>query len=440
MPVNTNALRVAAIIISLLPITRVAVSIQSDWQGIRGWEAYWVASALAEGRGYSFHSSGRWLFDDATSGGYFPTAWVDPLYTYCLAGLIYLFDSYHQLAAGVFNLLLLAAVFALTYRVAERLATPLGGVIAISLLALEPFSVRALQMNNTMLAAFFVALSALSFIRFLDRPVNTRAVLLGVILGLTVLACPNAQLFIPVAVLWIFFWGRAKPATSLAQGGLVLVLALAVMLPWAVRNYAVFGEIVPVRTGAGLNAFIGVVATAATVAPETLAPGVKPEWQARTPRSAVFEALGDEKRRALTRFESYYAHQLAPPDYAEMNEAQRDKWFLKETLRFLETHPILSLQLALFKLEVFIRSMGLVGIVVFFLALVASVPAWSNPAAMSLGLWAAAYLGPFALIICYFGRYRAPVEPLLVVLAAFSLIWAVKATAILLGTRTGNPA
>ena len=220
----------------------------------------------------------------------------------------------------------------------------------------------------------------------------------------------------------------------------MLVLALIVMLPWAVRNYAVFGEIVPVRTGAGLNAFIGVVATAATVAPETLASGVKPEWQAQNPRAAVFEALGDEKRRALTRFESHYAKQLAPPDYAELNEAQRDKWFLQETLRFLAAHPVLSLQLVLFKLEVFIRSMGLVGVGVFILALVAVVPAWSNAAAMSLGLWAAAYLGPFALIICYFGRYRAPVEPLLVVLAAFSLVWAVKGAGILLRARTGNPA
>jgi len=35
------------------------------------------------------------------TGEYFPTAWIDPLYTYCLAGLIYLFGSAHAIAIRV---------------------------------------------------------------------------------------------------------------------------------------------------------------------------------------------------------------------------------------------------------------------------------------------------------------------------------------------------
>ena len=37
------------------------------------------------------------------------------------------------------------------------------------------------------------------------------------------------------------------------------------------------------------------------------------------------------KKRALNHFQRDYAKEVAPAEYATMNEAQRDSWFLQET-------------------------------------------------------------------------------------------------------------
>ena len=99
--------RLAAMLVSVLAVTRFGLELLPGWHNVDGWEAYWIAKSLAAGEGYSFTSSHRWLFDPVYDGGFHSTAWVDPLYTFCLAGLIWLFGVYHQLAAAVFNLVLL---------------------------------------------------------------------------------------------------------------------------------------------------------------------------------------------------------------------------------------------------------------------------------------------------------------------------------------------
>jgi len=416
--------RILAAVITMISAKRIAGSVLHSWQDIPGWEAYWIAQAIAGGNGYSFPSTNRWLFDLVADGSFYPTAWVDPLYTYILAGMICLFGDYHQLAAGVFNLFLLFMVFAVTYRLGERLVSSPAGVLAVLLLALGPFSSYALNMNNTMLAAFFIVLSSLFLMRYLDKPGYIRASLLGLVLGLTVLASPSAQLFVPVIVASIIFWGWKRSNLAVSQATLVLVMAASLVFPWAARNYSVFDEIVPVRNGAGQIAFIGVVATAGTVAPDRLMSDLKPEWGAETPRAAIFQTLQREKRQALERYQAGYVKEVGPPGYSGMNEAQRDKWFLQEAKLFLINNPVLSMKLAIAKMEVFVRSMGVPGVCTFLLAMFAGLLALKNAVAMTLVLMVGSYAGPFLLVVCYFGRYRAPIEPLVVVLAAFTICWA----------------
>ena len=42
----------------------------------------------------------------------------------------------------------------------------------------------------------------------------------------------------------------------------------------------------------------------------------------------------------------------------------------------------------------------------------------NNTAAIIFTGWVAAYAAPFLIIICYFSRYRFPIEPIIAVLAA----------------------
>jgi hypothetical protein len=85
---------------------------------------------------------------------------------------------------------------------------------------------------------------------------------------------------------------------------------------------------------------------------------------------------------------------------------------------------VLSAQLAITKIEVFIRIMGSFGVLVCLLAALGGFLAFKTPTVLTLALWIGSYVGPFLIVICYYDRYRAPIEPLLVVLAAFA-VWRV---------------
>ena len=418
--------RLAASLIAIFPVVRVGPVLLSNWHTMPGWEAYWIAQALAAGKGYSFPFDVPWPLNPIGEGGFHASAWVDPLYTFVLAGLIGLFGSYHQLAAAVFNLALLLAVLGLTYRLAERLVSPLAGAVAVLVLAMNgPFSWTVVHMNNTMFATGFVLLSALMLVTFLDGPNHRRAAALGIVLGLSVLACPSAQLFIPVTVLVIGVLGWRRRGPSISHAIIVFALAVLCILPWTIRNYLALGTPVPVRTGLGQISFVGVVAAAGTVAPEMLPAPIAPPWRAATPRSAVKEmVVHEEKREALDRFLTDYTNAVGPQGYSAMNEAQRDAWLLQQTKTFLRGHPLISAQLGLAKLEVFVRIMGILGVLTCLMAAIGGLLSAKRPAALALWLWGLSFMGPFVVVICYWSRYRAPIEPIFVVLAVFAA-WSV---------------
>jgi 4-amino-4-deoxy-L-arabinose transferase-like glycosyltransferase len=414
--------RLAALLVAVVAVGRIGLEVLPDWRNVKGWEAYWIAQPLAAGKGYSFPSTRRWLFDHVSDGGFHPTAWVDPLYTFCLAGLIRLFGNYHQLAAAVFNLVLLLAVFGLTYRLGERLISAPAGLIAVLTLSLiKAFPWTAKFMNNTMLATIFIVLSALMLVKFLEGPSYRRAGMLGLVLGLTALACPSALFFIPVTAVAIAVGDWRPQGLAVTQAILMLVVAALTMLPWIARNYLTFGEFVPVRTGAGQIAFISVVGSAGTVAPDKLRSHVKPSWKTEDPYFAVFNLSRPAEFRALMRFQMDYAKELGNPEFATLNEAQRDAWFLKETKAFLLANPVLSLQLAIAKVKLFLRIPGgSFGMVICLLAAAGGLMAIKTPAALTLALWVATFVGPFLIITPFYYRYRAPIEPILAVLAVFA--------------------
>ena len=55
------------------------------------------------------------------------------------------------------------------------------------------------------------------------------------------------------------------------------------------------------------------------------------------------------------------------------------------------------------------------------LALLACAFAFRDLTVRMTGAWIVAFVAPFALIICYFDRYRAPIEPLIAMLALFGI-------------------
>ncbi len=240
------------------------------------------------------------------------------------------------------------------------------------------------------------------------------------------LACPSSLLFLPLtaALIWIIPVGADRVRAALYAVAM-LAIAAAVVSPWTIRNYIVFDEIVPVRTGHGLMTFISVVATGATVEPESLRAPVDPPWRAPSVGKAIYFANDfHERRDALEQsFRIAYTSKVGGTQYAALNEVQRDAWLLGETTRYIRDNPVLSIQLAAMTLKRWVTVDGDIGVWLCALAAMAALLAIQQRSAIAimLGGWVAAYAAPFLLICSYFERYRAPIDPLLVILAVYGL-------------------
>jgi hypothetical protein len=393
-----------------------------------GWEAYEVAQQLAAGHGYSFPYDEPFPLDPFGTSGVHATAWAEPFYTFLLAGLIRIFGAHHQLAAAVFNLVLLLLTLAFSYLLTERLLGPAAGVLTVVILGADAsFRSAAAQMNGTLLATTLITLSALTLVACLAKPSRSSAVRLGLTLGLAALACPAAQSFIVVSAAFLVWRGRALLRRSVVHAAILVGTAALIILPWSIRNYEAFGEIVPVRTGIGQIAFWSVVGVEGAVAPSTLPAHVVPPWTADSPRQAVRSlVLQPEKREALeNQFLTAYTRTVGPKDYSARNEAWRDAWLAHQAKAYLFANPLLSCELAAANLEVFIRITGTVGAVIFVLAVAGALVSFHVPQITGVSLWSMTFVLPFLFFVCCFARYREQIEPLLAVLATCAIFRAV---------------
>lgn len=420
--VVAHAWGLAASVLAAFEVARFARRFFARIGQDMGWEAYWIAQSIASGNGFSF-SENRWLFSIAGDGNYYPTAWADPLYTYLLGAMIAISGENHVYLAGAFNVACLIMLMYLSYTLARRLMTPAAGFLCVVLLVMVTAHRHVIFMNNAALAACLILASAHALVGLLEKPSLKNAAGLGLLLGLTVLGCPGAMLFLPVTGVVLLFLTTQKMQISLVQAVTPVVVAMAVISPWTLRNYVTFDEFVPVRNGAGALAFVSTVAAGGTIQPDSLRPPTTPPWQVERPRDVTKRWANTPDRRALEEFMLEYADELGGAEYAVMNEAQRDQWLMQESKTYLRANPGLTAQMSVWRLERFVMIMKKAGAAIFVLAVVGGLLAlWQqNMAAVVLAGWAATYVAPFVIMICYFSRYRFPIEPILVVLCALSL-------------------
>src|SRR5690606_28944040 len=102
-----------------------------------------------------------------------------------------------------------------------------------------------------------VTAAALLLLRALERASWRRDLALGAALGFSTLTLAAAQVLVPLSAACIVLFRGWRDRRSWAGAALVALSAAAIIAPWTARNGAVFGEVVPVRTGAGLIAHQG---------------------------------------------------------------------------------------------------------------------------------------------------------------------------------------
>jgi hypothetical protein len=421
--------RLPALVALLLAAVGLLPTLRFAWwriRDVRGWEADAIAKAIVGGHGFSVPGTSHWLWEmwKGDPNTYFPTAWVDPVFTYTLAAAHWLFGTHVYWAMYALAFACIAGILLCAYHTAKRLGGPWAGVLAVAFIAANSWLGRSFfdDVSNSALASCVVAVLGLICVRYFERPSTSRLLAMGLLAGFTTLTCPAAETFLPFLAVIVFMRHlqlHPREFVPAARSALMtFALAAAVIAPWTIRNYLTFHEFVLVRNGGGQIAWDGTVGVASTFVPGAAQSPLPAPWQADGPRDAVQKMLVKETRIPIHHYQVESVMAAPPPGYEKMNEAQRDKFYLARTEEFIERHPGPATAMAMVKLEVFATRLGTLGIVSIVFAIIGALLFILDPRSWPLTLLAVSYCAPFNLIVAYYGRYRAPIEPILAILAA----------------------
>lgn len=215
-----------------------------------GWEMGWVARALASGHGFSspyFPWSG-------------PTAMQPPLYPTLLSLVFRLFGIYSLTSAFVIlsiNSLLSALTcipvyFSAKYSLGARAATIVACVWAFYPFAIYFSAGRVWEYSLTGLlftTCFCIA-------QRIHRSRNLFAWLgWGALYGLTALSNPAVLSTFPFLLALALYQAHKSGNRWFMKGALTALTAVAVLIPWTVRNYRALGILCPVRDNFWLEVY-----------------------------------------------------------------------------------------------------------------------------------------------------------------------------------------
>jgi hypothetical protein len=141
----------------------------------------------------------------------------------------------------------------------------------------------ALKFHTLVLDSLFLTLVLIMTLKTRERSNRREATIWGVVIGGCVLARPPVIACLPLGVGWIFT--RLPPRKAARLSALALGVAIIVISPWVIRNYAVHGTFILTRTNPPFVFWLGnhPDASGSAVSPEgvplfDLAP---PEFRAR---------------------------------------------------------------------------------------------------------------------------------------------------------------
>jgi len=201
------------------------------------------------------------VFSDETGD----SAYVSPLYAVILGTAYRLFGPDSQPGAwaqAMIAILATAVNVALLPLIARRTRlSPLAGLLAALVVACSPLNIWVETSGSweQPLTAVALGLLLLGFVGLHDTNWRSwpRIIAVGILAGVTALLTPTVTTTVAAVMLVELMtqpWDRGR--TLRAMTGLVAVAGLVVS-PWIVRNYRTFGAFVPMRSGFGIELYLG---------------------------------------------------------------------------------------------------------------------------------------------------------------------------------------
>jgi 4-amino-4-deoxy-L-arabinose transferase-like glycosyltransferase len=267
MKKKTSFILLAIILLALLLRLVVAVYLGGDLEGVQQERAqdqvsyHALAQSLLAGRGYSFQQD--YWYPGFTRAGEQTAHWsfLYPLY---LAG-VYTVFGHSPVAARVVQVIIIAILNSwLLYRLGRRLAGEPAGLLSAALGAVYAYFI---YYDATLMTEAFFTLGVLAIFDLSLELAGIRGpgggavsgrrlslwLLLGVVIGLTALLRQTILLFLPVWLAWVYWAGikQIRWYGPLVSIGMVLVC----ILPWTLRNYTLYGEILLLNSNSGFALF-----------------------------------------------------------------------------------------------------------------------------------------------------------------------------------------
>lgn len=375
-----------------------------DWMDpfvVEHWAFGRVARSLITGHGFGN------VFSD--SG---PTAVLPPVYAYLLAGIFRIFGDHTAtsvIVALAINSLFSAATCVPVFLLARRAFGDRVAKWACWGWALYQYGVYygADWAWSTCLVTLELAWLFLWAWR-LENSTRTRDWLLfGLFGGFAALTEPIVLAVVPLLALWALYL-RARQGRSwkapLVAGALG---ALVIISPWIIRNYEVFHEFIPIRGGFGLELYIG-----------------NNGYSARWVNSALHPNHNDEELAEYERVgEARYMHHKS--DQAKAFIRSHPGWFAWMTLRRIVYmwSGYWSFDRAYLKDETLDPPNIFVDTTMSILALLGLRRVFQRNSSLAMRFAVVLVFFPLAY---YFSHpetyYFRPVDPLIVVLAAVTLV------------------
>lgn len=207
-----------------------------------------LAANLANGNGYRFYP------DTAR------TMMREPGYPVLLAGLLLVFGGSFT-AVKITNLIFALGAAFLIIRIAGRFSNnPALLVIAPLLFLFHPGLVIAESRGGVEIVfTFLLLLFMLTALRAIENNRLTDYALAGAALGLTVLVRSTPMLFPAFLFAYLVLFEKKKQSLLLITRNIacLIVVMLAVLSPWIIRNYSLTRRFVPTASVLGVSAHAG---------------------------------------------------------------------------------------------------------------------------------------------------------------------------------------
>jgi 4-amino-4-deoxy-L-arabinose transferase-like glycosyltransferase len=259
-----NAFRAATTSLSLILFVALVLRVSFLWQYQHDhprqavsvvpflFESGNIAHSLATGQGFA--SPFR-----VNTG---PTAWMPPVYPLLLAAIFRIFGPYtfsSFLAAALFNIFCATFTCIPIFFAGKRIAGLSAAAVAAWLWAIFPNAILipVESMWDASLSALLVAAILWATIAVAESQRARDWAAYRFLWGFTLLTNATLMVLLPLLLAWLAY--RAHKQNRKWFGSLALSLGIVILccMPWTIRNYKIFHTFVPLRSGLGLQLWLG---------------------------------------------------------------------------------------------------------------------------------------------------------------------------------------